>query len=62
MQGEINGPILGIDTITTVKGTKSAVVQVMKIHIDAENIDWDQAPDPNPDLAMIAFTELFYLH
>jgi hypothetical protein len=61
MQGEINGPILGIDTITTVKGTKSAVVQVMKIYIDAENIDWDQAPDPNPDLAMIAFTELFYL-
>lgn len=38
MQGEINGPILGIDTITTVKGTKSAIVQVMKIHIDAENI------------------------
>jgi hypothetical protein len=61
MQGEINGPIQGIDTITTVKGTKSAVVQVMKIHIDAENIDWDQAPDPNPDVAMIAFTELFYL-
>lgn len=61
MQGEINGPILGIDTITTVKGTKSAVVQVMKIHIDAENIDWDQAPEPNPDIAMIAFTELFYL-
>lgn len=61
MQGEINGPILGIDTITTVKGTKSAIVQVMKIHIDAENIEWDHAPDPNPDIAMIAFTELFYL-
>lgn len=61
MQGEINGPILGIDTITTVKGTKSAVVQVMKIHIDAENVDWDQTPEPNPDIAMIAFTELFYL-
>lgn len=61
MQGEINGPILGIDTITTIKGTKSAVVRVMKLHIDAEDIDWVQAPDPNPDIAMIAFSELFYL-
>jgi hypothetical protein len=61
MQGEINGPILGIDTITTIKGTKSAVVRVMKIHIDAENIDWAQTPEPNPDIAMVAFSQLFYL-
>ncbi|WP_125710959.1 hypothetical protein [Lacticaseibacillus porcinae] len=61
MQGEINGPIIGTDTITTLRGSKSAVVRVMKIHIDAEDIDWDQAPEPNPDVAMIAFSEIFYL-
>lgn len=55
-------PILSMDTVTTIKGTKSAVVCVMKIHIEVENIDWDQTSEPNPDIAMVALSQLFCFH
>lgn len=60
MQGEINGTILGVDTLVIVVGTHTQVRRVMQLNITSEDIDWAQTPNDNPMLACVPFEEVFY--
>lgn len=59
MEGQISSHVLGVEAVSVVKGGQSVVVRVMKLAIDAADLDWTQEPDDNPAIAMIPFVDVF---
>lgn len=60
MEGQIQGHVLGVDTVATLSGAKSVVVRVLKVAVESADIDWGADAAENLAVAMVPFAQVFY--